>query len=351
MKLKHVFLAVITATLFATSCSSDDDSSSEPRGDFENGILVLNQGNFNDGNASLDFIGDDGMSSSNIFDSVNNSLLGDIAQSVAFNDAIAYIVVNNSQKVEVVNRYTFESIATIDTGLDNPRYMTFANGKGYITNWGGFVAVIDLETQTVSSTIPVESGPEQIIANGSNLYVSHKGGFGSNNKISVIDAASNSVVTTITVNDLPDEMLFDAQGNLVVLCEGATLFDENFNVIGHTTASISTIDLGSNTVSNTVEFANELHPSSISVEGNDMYYVLSGSVYKTTTAATQLPTEAFFTPAVSSFIYGFATENGAAYICDANFSGASQLHVYDLSSGTNTATHTAGVGTSAVYFN
>ncbi len=48
--------------------------------------------------------------------------------------------------------------------------MTFANGKGYVTDWGDggsatddVVAIINLATNTVESSISVGEGPEQII--------------------------------------------------------------------------------------------------------------------------------------------------------------------------------------------
>jgi len=64
-----------------------------------------------------------------------------------------------------------------------------------------FVAVIDLATNTVESTIPVSEGPEHIESIDGKLYVSHKGGYGYGTTISVIDAA-NTVASTITVGDV-----------------------------------------------------------------------------------------------------------------------------------------------------
>ena len=58
-----------------------------------------------------------------------------------------------------------------------------------MTNWGDgtvatddYLAIIDITTNTLNGqTIAVGEGPEKIIANGSTLYVAHKGGFGQNN--------------------------------------------------------------------------------------------------------------------------------------------------------------------------
>ncbi|MEP5634724.1 MAG: Calx-beta domain-containing protein, partial [Maribacter dokdonensis] len=76
---------------------------------FENGILVSHEGNFMQGNASISFVSDDLATVENdIFKTVNDAdALGDNAQSMSFYENMAYIVMNGSQKIEVVNRYTF----------------------------------------------------------------------------------------------------------------------------------------------------------------------------------------------------------------------------------------------------
>lgn len=352
MKFKHLLLSLFTLAILTTSCSSDDDNNVIPRGDYENGIIVLNQGSFNSGNASVSFLANDFSTvENNVFETVNTELLGDTAQNIAFNQDLAYIVVNNSQKIEVVNRYTFASVASITTGFDNPRYMAIANGKGYVTNWGGYVAVIDLATNTVSSTIPVESGPEQIIVKDNLIYVSHKGGFGSNNKISVIDATTDTVTTTITVNDLPDEMFFNNQSELVVLCQGRTIYNSDYTeIIGHTDASISKINVTDNSVISSIIFNETEHPSFMAYANGNYYYLLNGKLYEMADSATDLPTTEKLTP-TASYIYGMSVREGKVYFSDASFTEASTLRVYDLNSGTETNTFEVGVGASEIYFN
>ena len=68
-------------------------------------------------------------------------------------------------------------VGTISTGLVNPKYIAFASGKAFVTNWGNptiatddFVAVIDLNTNLVTSSIPVEESPGRILSNNGKLY-------------------------------------------------------------------------------------------------------------------------------------------------------------------------------------
>ncbi|MPT35487.1 MAG: hypothetical protein E2604_10455, partial [Flavobacterium sp.] len=140
---KLLGLGLLTAVFFA-SCTDEEIVYKEApaavaKGAYERGVLVVNEGNFGSPNAEVSYISSEfpTLFQNNIFNTVNpTKVLGNTAQSIGFNGDLAYIVLNGSNKIEVVNRYTFVSVATIQTGLQNPRYIAFANGKGYVTNWG-----------------------------------------------------------------------------------------------------------------------------------------------------------------------------------------------------------------------
>ena len=287
---KLAYVALLIGLAF-TSCESVDDAAveepqNEPLGAYENGIILNAEGGFGNSNASVNYISNDLSSQEEgIFMNVNDKLLGDTAQSITFTDELAFIVVNGSNKIEVVNRYSFESVATIDSDLLNPRYMAILDNKGYVTNWGDpgiatddFIAVINLISREVESTIPVSEGPEQIIGKNGKLYVSQKGGFNVNNKISVIDTGNNSV-NTIIVNDVPDELFFDNLGNLLVLSSGANLFWQTPPV--ETEASITKIDVTDNSIISNLVFEEGEHPGLMAYENGMIYYILNDELYGT----------------------------------------------------------------------
>lgn len=185
MNFSKLVLIALIFSLFFVSCTNDDTNEDTPLGSYDNGFLILNQGGFGHNDASVSYVSSDfSIAQNDIFSVVNPSItLGDTGQDVGFNNEFAYIVLNASNKIEIVNRYTLKSVGSINSGLKNPRYIAFANGKGYVTNWGDgsvatddYVAVIDLNTNKVSSAIPVVEGPEKVIANLGKLYVAHKGG-------------------------------------------------------------------------------------------------------------------------------------------------------------------------------
>ncbi|MEX0273350.1 MAG: DUF5074 domain-containing protein [Flavobacteriaceae bacterium] len=318
---------------------------------YENGILVLNEGNFNAGNASISFVTNDLSTVTNgIFTEVNDEALGDTAQSMAFDGDLAYIIVNNSQKVEVVNRYSFESLGTVDTGLLTPRYIAFANGKGYVTNWGDgsnpdddYVAVVDLENYTVESTISVPEGPEWILANGNTVYVAHQGGFNQNNIVSIIDATSNTAKSPITVANRPNSIQL-VDDKLWVLSGGNPAWTGN-----ETAGQLDRINLTTNTIESTFQFGLTEHPNYLSVDGNTLYYLLGGAVFAMTSSDTVLPSSAIITGV--SF-YDMTVHDGKLYAVDAkDFASNGSLEVYDLSDNSLATSLEVSLIPGAVYFN
>lgn len=363
MKMNKFFFTTAVAAVFLTGCTNDDENSMDPTTPevellpYENGTLVLNEGNFMTGNASASFVARDSINAQqDIFATVNSiDAWGDTAQSMAFDGDTAYIVVNGSQKVEVVNRFTFESLATIG-GTDqpdflNPRYMDIANGKGYVTNWGDgtdpdddFIAVVNLESNTVESTIPIAEGPERILAVGNTLYVALQGGFNFNNDVVVIDATSNSVTTTIEVGDGPNSLQLDDDGNLWVLSGGKPAFTQD-----ETAGQLDKIDLTSNEVVGSFSFEATEHPGYLSHENGNLYYSLAGDVFNMGTTDTELPEEASIS---GTAFYDMTVNDGKLYGADAkDFSSNGSLEIYDLSDNTLLNSVEVGINPGSIYFN
>lgn len=354
MKLTKLLLMAFAGSLLFVSCS-DDDSSNTPAGAYDNGVLILNQGGFGAGNATVSYISDAFALENNIFATNNaNAVLGDTGQDIGLNNDFAYIVLNYSNKIEVVNRYTFVHVATITAGLTNPRYIAFTNGKGYVTNWGDggstsddFVAVIDLGTNTVTSTIAVAEGPERIVEENGKLYVSHKGGYGYGHTVTVINSSNNAVVTTINVGDVPSTMEVD-NGNLYVLNEGKPYYADS-----ETSGSLSVISLATNTVTGTINFTNLVHPTNLVIEDRKMYYTVDADIYTKSVSATTLPTAPLLTtePQGVYGVYSFAVANNHIYVGDAgDYASNGKVYVYSTT-GTLEQTFTVGVIPAGFYFN
>ncbi|MCV9928981.1 hypothetical protein OIU83_15050 [Flavobacterium sp. LS1R49] len=353
-KFNKLFLAVIISSTLFVSCSNNDDNNTpEPRGNYEGGLFIAEEGVFEQVNGSISYLSDDLKLEKDVFSLVNPGKdVKDVPQSIGFNGDFAYIIVNRGNKIEVVNRYTFKSVATISTKISNPRYIAFSNGKGFITNWGNagdpsddYVAVIDLTTNTVSSTIPVVEGPEQIIENDNKLYVAHKGGWNQGNSLSVINASTNTVTTNFVVGDIPSSLVKD-NGTLYVLCNGRP-----FYALPETTGKLVKVNMSNNTVLSTIDFPGITHPGFLAIDNNKLYYTIGNNIYSASTSTTTLPTTETFKAKEVSTLYGFAVKNNKIYIADAvNFQDPGNVYIYSLT-GVLSNEFSVGILPNGFYFN
>ena len=355
MKLHKLIFTAIAGSLLFVSCS-DDDAQDKPSGAYDNGVLILNQGGFGHGDASVSFLSDAMTIENNIFATVNGgALLGDTGQDMGLNGDLAYIVVNISNKIEVVNRYTMAKVATITTDLENPRYIAFHEGKGYVTNWGlggdandDYVAVIDLATNLVISKIPVIEGPEKIVEENGNLYVAHGGGWGQNNKVTVINTSGDAVVTTIPVGTVPNSMEIE-DGSLYVLSSGMPSWTG-----AETAGQLDVINLGNNTVTKTIVFETAAtHPSNLVIEDDKLYYTVDNGIYTMAETSATLPAAPLFTTTDQGAygVYSFAVKNGHIYIGDAgDYESNGKIYIYSLE-GMLHNSFTVGVVPAGFFFN
>jgi len=352
MRFKNV-VSIVALGLALIACDNDDVNDLEPSviGDFQSGILISNEGPFQNGTGTVSFISEDLETVENaIYNQVNNEDLGNIVQSIGFTDDMAYVVANNSNAIAVVNRFTFERETVITSGLNNPRFFVAVDGQGYVTNWGDtadetddYIAIINLENNTVDSTIPVVLGPEEIVANGSTLYVAHQGAFGQNDKVSVIDTNTNEV-TIVTVGDVPNSLLFDANGDLWVLGAGKPSFSGE-----ETAGSLSKINTVTNEVETSLSFSVTEHPNHLGYDGASLYYTLDGAVYTISTSATELPTDTEFDGVGT---YAMTIRDGRLYTTDAkDFASNGSLSIYDLDSKAEIRTLEVGIIPGGIYFN
>lgn len=354
MTMKHLLLLSLCTTLFLTSCSSDDDTPSEEiiLGDFQNGILISHEGSNVPG--SVSFISENLQEVQNdIYQSVNGKDLGVFQQSINFLDSLAFIIVDNANTVAVVNRYTFKEKTIVTEGLETPRYIDFIDGKGYVTNWGNkddstddFIAVMDLETFMVERTIPVSNGPERVVSKDNFIYVSHKGGFTTNDVLSVIDT-NTDLIEEFAVGDNPDELAFDDDGNLWILCEGRPDFDDPSN---STPGSLVKFNTSANQIEETLPFPNQQQPSLMAYADGEIYYYVNAGFYKIAESAQTLATSPIYEDE-EVFYYGMSIRDTNLYAVDAkDFASNGELDIIDLESLEVIESVEVGVAPSKIYF-
>ena len=355
--MKRIIFWSLLILALTVSCSSDDDVQSvqDTTSNFTNGVLVLNEGAFMSGNASVSFISNTGEIQNNIFSTVNNRALGDVAMNIDFYEDLAFIVVNNSNTVEVVDRFTFESKATIAGELYNPRYFKAYNGLGYISNWGDgndanddFIAIVDLNTFEITSKIPVAQGPERLEIYNNKLYIAQRGDYAFGNTISVMDLNAHSIVESIEIKDVPNGMQIE-NGNLFVMSSGKEAWTG-----AETMAALQKIDLQTHQIVDQIEFPSGVHPTHLQIENGNIYYVIGSDIYRTSTGSLQFNDSPMISTADEgvSLMYGFNVLNGWIYVCDAvDYVSNGKLFVFSLNGNLDSQYPIDGLIPNGVYFN
>jgi|WetSurMetagenome_2_1015567.scaffolds.fasta_scaffold131927_2 hypothetical protein len=218
---RATLLSLMTFLLVLTFSACHKDDNEENKGEYSDGIFIVNEGLFQTGTGTITFVNRENDSvSQDIFTKVNGRPLGSVAQSMTVANGKAYIVVNYASKVEVVDAATFQSEATI-TGLVSPRYFAVVGtNKAYISDWAGNIAVVDLNSNAISKTIAVNSGPEQMLVTDSKVYVLNSGGWSTDSTISIINPTTDEVLGTVQVNHRPTGIVKDKNGKIWVMCSG-----------------------------------------------------------------------------------------------------------------------------------
>jgi len=363
MKINKLLFLALGGMVFLASCSSDDNGGqvTEPIGQYDNGVLVLNEGDMASG--TVTFISNDlGTLEDDIFGAVNSGSgqsIGGYVQSIFFDGDKAYVISNGSNKITVVNRYTFEYIATVSTGLSAPRYGVVYNGKAYVTNLNSFttnaddyIAVIDLATLNVESPIAVNDYADHIVEHGGKLYVAN-GSFGMGSKVTVIDTATNAIKTTLDMGQSPNSL--EVYGELVyVLCgsgNGDSKMVRIATIDNPNTAGVNEED----TILNQVVFDAALdNAQNLDIDGTRVYFTVGAKVYSIPLNAVAVnDTPIIDTHSESLYIgYGFAVKDGRVYIAEGadDFVSNGKVYIYSTS-GLAMATKTVGLGPNGFYFN
>ena len=236
-----IMLAILAIAL--SGCRKDDPIISEEEETLSpqsvtaiKGFYLLNEGNMNMNKASLDYFDyATGKYRRNIYGQANPDAtlgLGDVGNDLGIYGSKLYAVINISNKVEVMDVKTTKRLKVID--IKNCRYVTFANGKVYVSAYdgevqtgevspNGFVAEIDTATLAVTRTVQVGRQPEELAAVGNKLYIANSGGYSPPNYervISVIDLNTFTKVRDIDVAPNLHRLKADAYGDLYVSSRG-----------------------------------------------------------------------------------------------------------------------------------
>jgi len=334
-------ICVLMVLIITISCERNrlDPFKEDPEESFINGdgVFIVNEGNFTWGNGSLSFYSYDSSKMFNdVFMEINERPLGDVPNSMTIYNDYAYIVVNNSGKVEVVKKNSLESVTTIP-GLISPRNIAVINDlKAYVTSlYSDSVRILDLKKNTVSGYINIRRTSESIIVSGNKAFVSCWYG---GNEVMVINTDSDEVIDSVEVGKEPESMVIDKKYRLWVLCNGGWARENYAKLIGISTRTHEIIK--------TFTFPSKLDsPSGLTINGTaDTLFFIEKGVRTMNIDALSLPSESWIDNK-GRFFYKIAVNpvNGDIFVTDAaDYQQKGFVYIYN-NKGDSLAAYQAGI--------
>ena len=241
--MKRIYLL----SLFIFSIGCEDNIEKNDTNDL---LIVASEGNFGSSNGSLSIF--KGKEKIQTIDDV-----GDVVQSITTYNNKLFVVVNNSHLIKVFT-ITESGLKLpgidINTNNSSPRELIVHNNKAYFTNYNSQdVKVLDLETYYIEKSIKVNGLPESIVSDGKHLWVAinMNPDYSSASSVVKIDPENNQVINTYEVGKGPQQLLIE-NNNLWV---SRTFYSEDFtetyfgtSLINMVTDDIKIMNYGTGTV-------------------------------------------------------------------------------------------------------
>ncbi len=227
----YILYAIVVSLILFTACREDEEiyipdktPVSQPEYTSIDGFYLLNEGNMGDNKSTLDYYDyKTGVYTRNIFGAANPTVpkeIGDVGNDIAIYGSKMYAVINCSNYISVLDKYTAKMINKID--IPNCRYIKFYKGFAYVSSYVGPVVLngmgsdddvfqlgavfkVDTVTMQVVDTCVVGRQPDELDIADGKIYVANSGGYsqgakeGYENTVSVIDIATFEEIERIPI--------------------------------------------------------------------------------------------------------------------------------------------------------
>lgn len=318
--LRILMIPAAALLLLPAGCMKWDYGSTEDFSATGDGLFIINEGNFQYGNATLSYYDPENKTVENeVFYRANGMKLGDVAQSMVIRDGIGWLIVNNSHVIFAIDTETFREVGRI-TDLTSPRYILFlSDEKAYVTQlWDNRIFIVNPKKYEITGYIQcpdmtMETGStEQMVRYGKYVYVNC---WSYQNRILKIDTETESVVGQLTVGIQPTSLVMDKNNKLWTITDGGY----EGSPYGHEAPSLYRIDAETFTIEKQFTFQFGDWPSEVQLNGTgDMLYWLNNDVWAMPVDADRVPVRPFL-PYNGTLYYGLTVNphNGDVYVADA----------------------------------
>lgn len=228
--MRKTILALGMACLAIFSACEKDENAQQQNGSATDTdspykyMYILNEGLWGANDASLDrLVFATGELEKDVFASANSRNLGDVANDMVIYGSKMYILLNQSNTIEVVSPATAKSEKTISLAGKSPRKMVGHDGYLYVSCHSDEIVKIDTATLTVAGSCNVGRDPECMCVIGSTLFVANSGGLDYPNydtTISIVDLTAFQEVKKARIGLNPSLVAPIGNGKIMVLCNG-----------------------------------------------------------------------------------------------------------------------------------
>ncbi len=321
--LKNFPLSVVFFLLLFSACKKDPTSpDNTPQTPSATGVYILNEGNFGQNNSSLSYYDIKNKTVANdVFSTVNSRPLGDIANAMVIRNNTGYIVVNNSDKIEIIDTRNHQSLGTINAGAGkNPRRLAFINDSLVLVSnfYDSSVSLINVLQKTIVQRIPVGLNPDGIAVKNNRAYIANSG-LGYGNTMSIINLATMMTAQTFHIGDNPVLVQTDSDGEVYILCAG---FD---NDLSDTPGKIYVYRPATESVVDSIFIGG--HPFAMCISQSGIGYVVSEQKIVKLNTTTNTSIGKFIDG--TFYNVGVDETTGEVYCTDAkNFSAPGEVSIY-----------------------
>jgi DNA-binding beta-propeller fold protein YncE len=253
MKLKfNQLVGALALSIFFFSCENSEPE--QPLGAYEQGILIMNEGNFGTNDGEVYHLNPSTLTlKPNVFETENLRPFAGLLEDMVTVNGTLYLVANTG-KVEIVDAGTFKSLGAVSGGLDQPRSLEVVGSKLFISDYGpydasyntpdSYVAVVDgLNGGIVTKKIEVSNKPEDLIAFGKYIFVAGS----EEGKVEIIDADKEEVIKVLEVDGRPAQF-FEIDGKVWLYSTGNDeVYFQSFHMDNLTKATTNSLPVANAT--------------------------------------------------------------------------------------------------------
>ncbi|MBC7451395.1 MAG: surface layer protein [Cytophagales bacterium] len=332
----HSLVIFIAAMFFYSACIPPARESDPSPDLYAKGIYVVNEGNFQWGNASVSFYNlSSGVVTRDIFSLKNNETTGDVAQSLSFYKDHFYLVVNNSNKIEILDTNFVRT--SVVTGFDSPRYIAFnSDGKGYVSDlYAKGVSVLNTASKVIDKKIIINYWTEEMLSFKDTIYVTSPQSM----YLYLINTSKDVLTDSINIGYGSSAVTIDHNNHLWIITSGKKDLAIK--------PSLLALDVFSRKILLRYEFNSyDVYPSKLNYNPVNQYvYWIDNGIKRFDTNNLSGKQEEIISADQKSF-YGLAIDpfNGNVIASDAgDYTQRSAIYMYSKDGGVPISSFTAGI--------